>query len=411
MMRTIVGLIFLLFLHRVRLAFNRFDLLFQIMKLHGKLFSMMTNNKLMDWPPEKIAAFQHALLDWYDHHARALPWRQDHDPYHVMVSELMLQQTQVQTVIPYYKRFMAQFPTVEALAAAPEATVLKAWEGLGYYSRARRLQQAAKQIVNDYDGKWPKTAAELQTLAGIGPYTAGAIASISFGEVVPAIDGNAFRVFARLFKVDADIARPQTRKVFDDLIRPLMPKERPGDFNQAVMDLGSSYMSASHPDPAHSPVRAFDASFRDGVVQDYPVKTKKPRPVIHRYFALVIRSKAGYLLEQRPGKGMLADLWMFPLIDIADLEATMESEQLDEISARFADLSGMTLTFADLGRPQVQHTFTHQRWQLTLIGADAAAAELKFMPARWVPVEDFGKMALPTVQKKLNRALGLTEPG
>ena len=367
MMRTIVGLIFLLFLHRVRLAFNRFDLLFQIMKLHGKLFSMMTNNKLMDWPPEKVAAFQHALLDWYDHHARALPWRQDHDPYHVMVSELMLQQTQVQTVIPYYNRFMAQFPTVEALAAAPEATVLKAWEGLGYYSRARRLQQAAKQIVNDYDGKWPKTAAELQTLAGIGPYT--------------------------------------------DLIRPLMPKERPGDFNQAVMDLGSSYMSASHPDPAHSPVRAFDASFRDGVVQDYPVKTKKPRPVIHRYFALVIRSKAGYLLEQRPGKGMLADLWMFPLIDMADLEATMESEQLDEISARFADLSGMTLTFADLGRPQVQHTFTHQRWQLTLIGADAAAAELKFMPARWVPVEDFGKMALPTVQKKLNRALGLTEPG
>ena len=378
MMRTIVGLIFLLFLHRVRLVFSRFDLLFQIMKLHGKLFSMMTNNKLMDWPPEKVAAFQHALLDWYDHHARTLPWRQDHDPYHVMVSELMLQQTQVQTVIPYYNRFMAQ---------------------------------AAKQIVNDYGGKWPQTAAELQTLAGIGPYTAGAIASISFGEVVPAIDGNAFRVFARLFKVDADIARPQTRKVFDDLIRPLMPKERPGDFNQAVMDLGSSYMSASHPDPAHSPVRAFDASFRDGVVQDYPVKTKKPRPVIHRYFALVIRSKAGYLLEQRPGKGMLADLWMFPLIDMAELEATMESEQLDEISARFADLSGMTLTFADLGRPQVQHTFTHQRWQLTLIGADAAAAELKFMPARWVPVEDFGKMALPTVQKKLNRALGLTEPG
>ncbi|HAJ54815.1 MAG TPA: A/G-specific adenine glycosylase, partial [Lactobacillus sp.] len=121
---------------------------------------MMTNNKLMDWPPEKVAAFQHALLDWYDGHARTLPWRQDHDPYHVMVSELMLQQTQVQTVIPYYERFMTQFPTVEALAAAPEATVLKAWEGLGYYSRARRLQQAAKQIVNDYGGKWPQTSAE-----------------------------------------------------------------------------------------------------------------------------------------------------------------------------------------------------------------------------------------------------------
>ncbi|MDG3062618.1 A/G-specific adenine glycosylase [Lacticaseibacillus casei] len=369
----------------------------------------MTNNKLMDWPPEKVAAFQQALLDWYDGHARTLPWRQDHDPYHVMVSELMLQQTQVQTVIPYYKRFMTQFPTVEALAAAPEAAVLKAWEGLGYYSRARRLQQAAKQIVNDYGGKWPQTSAELQTLAGIGPYTAGAIASISFGEVVPAIDGNAFRVFARLFKVDADIARPQTRQVFYDLIRPLIPKDRPGDFNQAVMDLGSSYMSASHPDPEHSPVRDFDASYRDGVVADYPVKTKKPRPVVHRYFALVVRSDAGYLFEQRPSTGMLADLWMFPLIDMADLEATMMSDQLDEVSQTFAASSGLALTFADLGVKQVQHTFTHQRWQMTLIGADAKAEELKFIPARWVAPKDFGKIALPTVQKKLNQALGLDD--
>lgn len=146
-MRTIVGHIFLLFLHRDRLAFNRFDLLFQIILLTGKLFSNNTNNKLMDWPPTKIADFQTALLDWYDHTARDLPWRQDTHPYHVLVSEYMLQQTQVQTVLHYYKRFMAQFPTVTALAAAPTATVLKAWTGLGYYSRARRLQQAAKQIV------------------------------------------------------------------------------------------------------------------------------------------------------------------------------------------------------------------------------------------------------------------------
>ena len=367
----------------------------------------MMTNKLMNWPPEKVAAFQRTLLDWYDQHARELPWRQDHDPYHVMVSELMLQQTQVQTVIPYYQRFMAQFPTIAVLAQAPEADVLKAWEGLGYYSRARRLQQAAKQIVFDYAGVWPQTAAELQTLAGIGPYTAGAIASISFGEVVPAIDGNAFRVFARLFKVDADIARPQTRQLFYELIQPLMPVDRPGDFNQAVMDLGSSYMSATHPDPAHSPVRAFDASFRDGVVLDYPVKTKKPRPIVHQYFALVIRSDAGYLLEQRPSSGMLADLWMFPLVDAAKLEATMVSAQLEEISSVFAASSGMTLTFADLGLRPVKHTFTHQQWHLTLIAADASANDLQFLPARWVPAKDFGDLALPTVQKKLNRALGL----
>lgn len=367
----------------------------------------MMTNKLMNWPPEKVAAFQKALLNWYDQHARQLPWREDHDPYHVMVSELMLQQTQVQTVIPYYERFMNQFPTVGALAKAPEAEVLKAWEGLGYYSRARRLQQAAKQIVADYGGVWPQTSETLQTLSGIGPYTAGAIASISFGEPVPAIDGNAFRVFARLFKVDADIARPQTRQIFFDLIQPLMPKDRPGDFNQAVMDLGSSYMSANHPDPAHSPVRDFDASYRDGVVSAYPVKTKKPRPVLHRYFALVIRSEKGYLLEKRPSTGLLADLWMFPLVDMADLESTMMSAQLDEVSTLFVASSGMQLTFADLGAKTVKHTFTHQQWQLTLIGVETAASDLSFLPARWVKADHFSELALPTVQKKLNAALGM----
>lgn len=161
----------------------------------------------------KIKAFQKALLDWYDQEGRDLPWRQDHDPYHVMVSELMLQQTQVQTVIPYYQRFIGQFPTVQALAEADEADVLKAWEGLGYYSRAKNLQGAAKQLMADYNGEWPHTAKELQELRGIGPYTAGAIASIAFNQVEPAIDGNAFRVFARLFKIDADIAKPQSREI------------------------------------------------------------------------------------------------------------------------------------------------------------------------------------------------------
>ena len=224
---------------------------------------------------------------------------------------------------------------------------------------------------------------------------------------MPAIDGNAFRVFARLFKVDADIARPQTRQIFFDLIQPLMPKDRPGDFNQAVMDLGSTYMSANHPDPAHSPVRDFDASYRDGVVSAYPVKTKKPRPVLHRYFALVIRSEKGYLLEQRPSTGLLADLWMFPLVDMADLESTMMSAQLDEVSTLFAVSSGMQLTFADLGAKTVKHTFTHQQWQLTLIGVETAASDLSFLPARWVKADHFSELALPTVQKKLNAALGM----
>ncbi|MGO2517432.1 MAG: A/G-specific adenine glycosylase, partial [Leuconostoc falkenbergense] len=153
------------------------------------------------WSQQTIESFRETLLHWYDDEGRkTLPWRQNHDPYRVMVSEIMLQQTQVATVIPYFERFMQQLPTVSALAQAPEEVVLKLWEGLGYYSRARNLQKAAQYVVREYDGEWPTTSKELQTLPGVGPYTAAAIASISFGEVVPAVDGNQYRVFSRLLK-------------------------------------------------------------------------------------------------------------------------------------------------------------------------------------------------------------------
>ena len=359
----------------------------------------------LNWSEEKIAAFRKALLDWYDQEKRDLPWRRDHDPYHILLSETMLQQTQVATVIPYYKHFLQLFPTVAALAQAPEDQVMKAWEGLGYYSRARHLQQAAKQVVQDYGGQFPHTAAELRQLSGIGPYTAGAIASIAFNQPEPAIDGNAFRVFARLFKIDADIARPQTRQVFDHLIRQLIDPQRPGDFNQAIMDLGSSYMRAKDPDPAHSPLAAFDQSYLSDTVLDYPVKSKKKKPVVVPYFALVIHSPQGYLLVRRPRTGMLADLWMFPLIDRSGLDAALAVDQLTEAAAQFAALSGVALNFTETGAKPVRHTFTHQQWQLTLVEAESAAFDLAVLPAKWVKAADFEKLALPTVQKKLVAAL------
>jgi len=362
------------------------------------------------WSKTKIKQFQQALLDWYDQEGRDLPWRQDHDPYHVMVSEIMLQQTQVQTVIPYYERFIAQFPTVQTLATAPEAQVLKAWEGLGYYSRARNLQRAAQQVVQDYAGQWPQTAAELQKLQGIGPYTAGAIASIAFNEVVPAVDGNAFRVFSRLFKIDADIAQPKTRALFAEVIQQLLPTDRPGDFNQAVMDLGSTYMRAKDPDPAHSPVAAFDQSYIDDVVLDYPVKSKKAKPVVKQYFALAIHSPKGWLFVKRPSTGMLADLWMFPLINQADLDDTvLEDEAIQLAGQQFANESGLTLDFANAGAKLVKHTFTHQQWQLTILRAESSATSLQYLPAQWVPAMAFDTIALPTVQKKLNQALDLEQ--
>ncbi|WP_390405226.1 A/G-specific adenine glycosylase [Lacticaseibacillus jixiensis] len=351
----------------------------------------------MQWTEEKIRDFRRTLLDWYDHNRRDLPWRKDHDPYHVLVSELMLQQTQVATVIDYYQRFIAQFPTVADLAAAPEETVMKAWEGLGYYSRARNLHKAAKQLMQEYAGQWPHTAKELQQLAGIGPYTAGAIASIAFNEVEPAIDGNAFRVFARLFCVSDDIAQPKTRQVFDDLIRQVIDPKRPGDFNQAIMDLGASYMKAKDPDPAHSPVAAFDESYQTGRVLDFPVKTKKKPPVLVPYYALAIHSEAGYLFVQRPKDGMLADLWMFPLVAQADLPQVTPAAA----AQAYAQVAGEVLNLQDAGLKQVVHTFTHRRWQLTILTAACAEFDVKDIGGRWVPQAQIQDLALPTVQKKL----------
>lgn len=366
---------------------------------------MENKTQSIEWSDDQIKEFRRTLLSWYDAEKRDLPWRRDQDPYHVMVSEIMLQQTQVQTVIPYYERFMAQFPTVNALAEAPEEKVLKAWEGLGYYSRARNLQKAAQQLTWDLEGKWPTSAAGLLALRGIGPYTAGAIASIAFGRAEPAIDGNAFRVFARLFCIPDDITKPRTRQVFDRLIRRIIDPDRPGDFNQAIMDLGSSYMSAKDPDPAHSPVAAFDASYMTGHVLDYPVKTKKKRPVPVAYFALAVHSPAGWLMTPRPADGLLGGMLMWPLIQkegLEDIDApNLEAAARAVISAAV----GYDVPLTAAAVPAVKHTFTHRQWQLTILQAETTA----FTPADsdylWADDAVLAGNSLPTVQKKLFKAV------
>lgn len=374
---------------------------------------------MIEWTDQQIQAFQTTLLAWYDQEKRDLPWRRDHDPYHVWVSEIMLQQTQVQTVIPYYNRFMAQFPTVADLAAAPEAKLMKAWEGLGYYSRARNLQRAARQIVDEYGGEWPKTAAGLQKLAGIGPYTAGAIASIAFNEPVPAVDGNAFRVFARLLKIDDDIAKPQTRQVFEQVISRVISQERPGDFNQAIMDLGSSYMTAKNPDSEHSPVKAFNQAYLDGVELDYPVKTKKPRPVEVAYYGLAIQQGDRTLMVKRPSDGLLANFWTYPLIAKADVVALSDADPADvSDEAALALLPqwvkanyGLTVTVTPIGGRPVTHTFTHRKWLVTLLTATVAAdADLSFFPGKWLDSVEISTMAFPKVQDKLFKRMTKEKP-
>ncbi|MCH5462428.1 A/G-specific adenine glycosylase [Lactobacillus sp. LC28-10] len=368
---------------------------------------------MIEWSENQIHAFRKTLLDWYDVNGRQLPWRQDHEPYHVWISEIMLQQTQVNTVIPYYQRFMTEFPTVSDLAAAPEAKLMKAWEGLGYYSRARNLQKAAKQIVNERGGQWPKTVEGLQELAGIGPYTAGAIASIAFNEPVPAVDGNAFRVFARLLEIDLDIAKPQARPIFEKIIERIMSPDRPGDFNQAIMDLGSSYMTAKNPDSAHSPVKAFNQAYIDGVEMQYPVKSKKPKPVKVSYYGIVIRQNDQFLMQKRPSEGLLANFWTFPLIaedDVLALSKTPElvtdEERLNLLEQLIRQEYGLHLRLVPMGAKPVKHTFTHRQWIISLLSAEVAPdADLSFFPGKWLSTQELNTIALPKVQEKLMQRL------
>lgn len=364
------------------------------------------------WPDEKIEAFRRALLNWYDANKRDLPWRQTRDPYAIWVSEIMLQQTQVVTVIPYYERFLTWFPTVADLAQAPEEKLLKAWEGLGYYSRVRNMQAAAQQIMTDFSGIFPKTHEEISQLKGIGPYTAGAIASIAFDLVEPAVDGNVMRVMARLFEVDYDIGDPKNRKIFQAIMEKLIDPSRPGDFNQALMDLGTDIEGPKNPRPQESPVRDFSAAYLNGTMDKYPIKApkKKPRPL--QIQAFVIRNSEGqYLLEKNQQGGLLSGFWSFPI-----LETQLKAQQLDLFgegglvqetlsqAATFEEKYQVNPVWSDQAFPQVKHVFSHQKWQIELL---EGYVEEEMEPQDhlvWVDFEDFESYPFATPQKKMVEA-------
>ena len=219
-------------------------------------------------------AVRKRLLTWYRRHGRDLPWRRSRDPYHIWISEVMLQQTQVETVIPYYHRFLNAFPDVAALAAAPQSAVLKHWEGLGYYARARNLHKAAQQVVQEHGSQLPRTPEDLRRLPGIGRYTAAAVASIAFGQDTVALDGNLHRVLCRLFAIDDDPGRPNTQRTLEYLALSMLPAGQAGDFNQALMDLGATLCRRSRPACDDCPVAADCVARREGRQAELPA----PRP-------------------------------------------------------------------------------------------------------------------------------------
>ncbi|ELD3651843.1 A/G-specific adenine glycosylase, partial [Listeria innocua] len=207
----------------------------------------MRKMKRLTWDETKITAFQEALVSWYEANKRILPWRENTEPYRIWVSEIMLQQTKVDTVIPYFNRFMTQFPTMESFVNADEADILKAWEGLGYYSRVRNLQTAMKQVMTDFSGEVPSDLTTILSLKGVGPYTAGAILSIAYNQAEPAVDGNVMRVIARVLEISEDITKASTRKIFEEVLYQLIDQENPAAFNQGLMEIGALVCTPTKP--------------------------------------------------------------------------------------------------------------------------------------------------------------------
>lgn len=260
-------------------------------------------------PPELPAK----LLEWYDAQAHALPWRGSRDPYQIWLSEIMLQQTRIAAVEPYYARFLERFPTVQVLAAAPLDDVLKAWEGLGYYARARNLHRLAQTLVNDHQGQFPATAAALQQLPGIGRYTAAAIASIAFGQPAAVLDGNVVRVLARLTDLTDDVTQPATQAQLWQWAAALLPAERPGDYNQALMDLGRTVCTPRRPACQACPLAAHCLAYQRGTTAQRPVKkAKAPLSHVHAAGAVLCDEEDRLLLVQRLPKGLLGGLWTLP---------------------------------------------------------------------------------------------------
>lgn len=304
---------------------------------------------------ERLALIALPLLQWYDNNRRILPWREEPTPYHVWVSEIMLQQTRVEAVKGYYTRFMQRLPDVESLAKASEDELLKLWEGLGYYNRVRNMQKAAQSVLEDYKGQIPADMAELLSLSGIGSYTAGAISSIAYGRRNPAVDGNVLRVVTRILASKEDIKKQSFRVCVEETLRRVMSTERPGDYNQAMMDIGATIcVPNGEPFCEKCPFVDFCESCRQGTQLQYPVKTAPKKRRMEEKTVLVLQDQTRIALVKRPEKGLLAGLYGFPML---------EGRNPSEVVRNYLKEHGIrAIRIMDMG--EAKHIFSHIEWHM-----------------------------------------------
>ncbi len=333
------------------------------------------------------------LLDWYACHGRKLPWRRDQDPYRIWVSEIMLQQTRVETVLNYYDRFLESFPTLEALAGAPEEKVMLAWQGLGYYRRAKGLQEGARQVMQEFHGRIPRTRKELMSLHGVGSYTAGAIASIAFQKREAAVDGNAVRVFSRLACFEHCLEGAY-RKELEKAIEDIIPEDHPGQFNQAVMDLGSMVCTPVHPRCSECPLQGMCLGKQNGTAQNLPRLPEKKSKTLEEYAVLLIFHQNTVLLEKKTD-GLLKGLWLFPMVPGHYTENEISSYYYDHTleSPRGLLCCGHT-----------RHIFTHRIWEMTFFTLESHLGGRLFPGACPMTADMLEEHAIPSAM-----ALGVRE--
>ncbi|MFO7567953.1 MAG: A/G-specific adenine glycosylase [Enhygromyxa sp.] len=360
---------------------------------------------MADFDERSTRALARALSRWFEAEARDLAWRRTRDPYAIWVSEVMLQQTRVETVERYWPEFLARFPDLASLAAAREDEVLEQWSGLGYYRRARLLHRGAKQVHEQLGGQLPRSAAELRTIPGIGRYTAGAIASIAFDERAPLVDGNVARVRSRLLAIADPREQDAKHEGHWRFVAQILEHGSPRILAQALMELGATICTPRSPGCSGCPLRSKCRARREGSQASIPaVKLKKPSPKL-RYFALGLRHRGRLLLERRADEGLLAGLWCLPLF-ARDPELAL-AEHARALSVAAGERFGVELRLAEAPAGEVEHVFSHRIWQLVVWPARARRApKIDRREHAWISEGDAPEGGVPSLTRKLLRTLG-----